>query len=473
MRSPLSKFTDFTNRLLPNETAYLLSVQKFQDEDRLDILQRVNYNAHHIDQFTPYNTSIDKRKYNHLQNWISTRLKAIDVDEQFSQMLDWEQKIMTDSIQITEEKVLLKQIKNYQHPSYFFSKFYELIEHYRHFLLIRLRYADHQLTNDFLDSHRANYLQTRQIKEKLHEASLAIVGQYSGKGDESEQWEGWLSEIFYNENLEGQIRYMALVRLAFICYNYRRYDSLREKFDYLDKKLAQGFYYSKRLLVNYYNNLLMLHSHFREYEQAAYYGYLSVRAKTHDYLLYANNLCAVLLRLKRNQEALELMKKASVEAKRTKNFHNRISFVAFYMEALNKNGLSKNAEQYGDSFLQAYAKEILQYRWHLFFSVYLETIFQQGHFEKLLKTIQKYRLQERDKAYRSNANYLPILPLYIEASRFAEGNLSKKTFFHRLTAILKDFDVHNNSTLRQLLEGLRMRVPDLGEYAGLQGGVGQ
>lgn len=463
MRSPLKKFTDFTNTLLPNETAYLLSVQKFKDTDRLDILRLVDYNAHHIDQFTPYDTAIGKRKYHHLKNWISARLKAIDVDEHFNQMLDWEKKIMTDSIQAADEKELLKTIKQYEHPAFFFSKFYELIEHYRHFLLIRLRYADHQLADDFLKKYHAAYLQSRQIKEKLHEASLAIVGQYSGAGDESKPWEGWLSEIFFNEKLEGQIRYLALVRLVFICHNYRTYDLLRAKFDYLDKKLAQGYYYSKRLLINYYNNRLMLHSHFREYDRAVYYGYLSVRAKTHDYLLYVNNLCAVLLRLNRNQEALELMKEASTEAKKTKNFHNRIGFVAFYMEALNKNGLCKNAEQYGDSFLKAYAKEILQYRWHLFFSVYLEAIFHQSHFEKLLKTAQKYRLRERDKAYRKNANYLPVIPLYLAASRFAEGAISKATFFDRLDTFLSEYDFQTNTTLRQVLEGLKIRVPEVAE----------
>lgn len=440
MRTPLQKFTNFTNTLLPNETAYLLSAQQFQDKNRLAILQLIDYNARHINQFTPYDTSIDKRKYNHLQNWISDRLQSVDVDEQFNQMLEWEQKIMTDSIRAEDEKELLKAIKNYQHPAFFFANFFELVENYRHFLLIRLRYADHQLADNFLNKYRAAYLQSRAIKEKLHQATLDIVGQYSGKGDESKQWEDWLSELFYNEGLEGQIRYLALVRLVFIAHNYRTYDLLREKFDYLDKKLTQGLYYSKRLLLNYYNNRLMLHSNFREYDKAVYYGYLSVRAKTHDFLLYVNNLCAVLLRLNRNQEALQLMQKASAEAKKTKNFHNRIGFVAFYMGALNKNGSPKNAESYGSSFLRGYEKEVLQYRWHLFFSVYLEAMLHQGHYESLLKIAKKYRLQERDKAYRSNANYVPIIPLYIEAARFKEGIISKKSFIEIVDTTILQYD---------------------------------
>lgn len=421
MRHPLHTFTNFANSLLPHETEYLMSVQQLQDEERLTILRQVDYNAHHIGQFTPYDTSIDKRKYHHLQRWIQDKLSAVDVDEQLKWMLDMEQKINTDNIRSAEEKQLLKAIRSYRHPAFFFAKFYELVEQYRHFLLIRLRYADHQLADDFLRSYRPVYTRSRAINEQLHDATLDIVGQYSGQGGDSKQWIGWLSEVFYNEQVDGCNRYLALVRLVFISHNYRQYDLLREKFDYLDRQFSQGKYYSKRLLLNYYSNRLMLHSNFREYERAAHYGYLSIRARNHDYLLYVNNLCAVLMRTGRYQEALQLIQQASPEARKTKNFHNRIGYVSFYMEALISNGMYKNAEGYGASFLKAYAKEILQYRWHLFFSVFLESMLYLGHYEALLKVSRKYRLTERDKAYRTNAGYLPIIPLYIEIARYKEG----------------------------------------------------
>jgi hypothetical protein len=461
MRIPLKKFTEFTNALLPMETEYLLSIQQFEDEERLAILRQIDYNVRNIGQFVPYDTAIDKRKYNHLQNWIQARLQAIDVDQQFNQLLDWERQISNDTIQAEDEKELLKTIKKYSHPSFSFSKFFELVENYRHFLLIRLRYRDHQLADKFLKRFRASYLQARSIKEKLHEATVSIVGQHSGKGGASEQWEGWLSEVFYNEKLEGGIRYLALVRLVFICHNYKKYDLLKDKFEYLDHKLNNGAFYSKRLLLNYYNIRLMMHSHFREYDKAVHYGYLSVRAKTHDFLLYVNNLSAVLLRLHRQQEALQLMQKAASDAKKTKNFYNRIGFVAFYMKASNKSGLSKNAEQYGDSFLRAYSKEILQYRWHLFFSVYLEAIFLRNHYEKLLKIARKYRLSERDEAYRDSANYLPIIPIYIEAARLKEGELSQQKFLERIDPLIRESRIDNTSTLGFLLEDIKNQISEI------------
>ncbi|MDV7393057.1 hypothetical protein RZS08_16920, partial [Arthrospira platensis SPKY1] len=133
MRSKLQKFTDFTNALLPHETAYLLSIQQFEDEKRLEILEQVDYNCRQIQQFTPYDENLDKRKYSNLKAWITERLHAIDVDAQFEWMSDLERKIMTDSILPEEEKQLLKAIRHYEHPSFYFFKFYELVKHYRHF----------------------------------------------------------------------------------------------------------------------------------------------------------------------------------------------------------------------------------------------------------------------------------------------------------------------------------------------------
>ncbi|MEZ4919850.1 MAG: hypothetical protein R2792_12180 [Saprospiraceae bacterium] len=432
MRSPLQTFTDFANTLLPHETQYLLSIQRFEDEQRLAILQKVDFNAKNIDQFTPYDAHIDKRKYNHLQNWIKSRLKAIDVDEQFSRLLELEQKILVDGIEEEDERELLHAIKSYQHPNFFFTRFYEVVNHYRHFLLIRLRYADHQRADDFLKKHAEHYKRTGEVYERLHEATMDIVNQYSGEGTESKKWEKWLKKAFYNENLEGYLRYLALVRLTFICHNYRKFDLVREKFDYLDQKFFKGQYYSKRMLLNYYNNRLMLHSSYQEYDLAVYYGYLSVRSRNHDHLLYVNNLCAVLLRLSRFQEALQLMKNASSVARKTRNFHNRIGYVAFYMEALIKNGMYKNALGYGDSMLKAYSKEIVQYRWHLFFSVYLATLMHLKQYEKLLKTVKKYKLLERDEEYCCSAGYLPTIPLYHAAAKYREGLMEQAAFQKQL-----------------------------------------
>ncbi|MCB0687873.1 MAG: hypothetical protein KDC53_15160, partial [Saprospiraceae bacterium] len=385
MRAPLQKFTAFASQLLPHETSYLLSIERFADDDRRSILSQVDYNSRMIGDPEPFDVQIDKRKYSHLQHWIENALQAIDVDMHFEWLNTMEQKIVTDSIGFDDEKVLLQKIRNYKHPVFYFRKFYELIDDYRQFLLIRIRYAEYELVNEFIEKYAEDFNRSKNTSDTMHDASRDIVGQYSGTRSESLQWEKWLSEIFFDETLDGLNRYHALVRLIFISFNYARFEILEDKFQYLDQELSEGHFYSKRLLLNYYNNRLLFHSHFREYEKAVYYGYLSVRVKNHDYIHYVNNLAAVLMRLDRNKEALDLMKKASVDLKVTANMHSKVGFAAFYMESMNKNKLYKHAENYGDSFLQAYAREILQYRWHLFFTVYFLALLHRNKFDKILE----------------------------------------------------------------------------------------
>ena len=469
MRSKLQKFTEFANTLLPHETAYLLAIQQFDDKAKLAILQRMHDNCSRVTAFTAYDEAVDKRKYSNLKTWITERLNAIDVDQQFEWMSDMERQIMTDAIQPEEEKRLLKTIPNFPRYSFFFTKFYEIVEFYRHFLLIRMRYADHQVANDFLKVHREYYLQSKVISEKIHEATMDIVDQYSHSSSESIQWEQWLTEVFYNESLDGLNRYLALVRLTFVYYNYRRLEPVLEKYDYLDSLFRQGIYYSKRLLINYYNNRLLLHSKFQEWDKAEYYGYLSIRSKNSDYLHYVNNLAAVLMREKKYKEALQVMKDAYADAKETKSFHSKIGFVAFYIKCLNHNRQYRSAENYGESFLSVYRREIFEYRWHLFFSAYLDALLQQNKYDKLLKTVKKYQLLYHDRQYEKKATYLPTIRWYHAIADYKESLLS----FNDLTATLLQPIAPNASEpdrLPQLLELLRELSSHIPEaYQAIQG----
>lgn len=467
MRSKLKKFTAFANSLLPHETTYLLGIQQFVDQQKLSILKRIDFNCRNIDQFTPYDDTIDKRKYSNLKNWITNRLNTIDVDAFFEWIVEMERLIMTDSIQLKEEKQLLKTIRNYRHPNSYFAKFYELVRSYDHFLLIRLRYEDYKVTRQFLTQYKEQYLTAVAVNEKMHQATQDIVQQYSSSTAESKQWEEWLNQIFSDETMDGLNRYMALIRLSFIGFNYNKFELLLEKFNLLHEKFGQGFYYSKRILLNYYNNRLLLHSRFKEYDQAIYYGYLSIREKNHDYIFYVNNLCAVLLRQQRNEEALKLMRTAAPEMKITKNFHNKIGFVAFYIKALNGNDLVKNAENYAESFLKAYEKEVLRFRWHLFFSVYLETLMLQKNYMKLLQVTRKYKLLEKDKLYQVRANYSPVIPWFVELAKYKSEVTSKKQFStfmqESMSQLIKRKPDHQS--IQYLVEDFKRFYPEVGKLA--------
>lgn len=475
MRAKLQKFTDFTNTLLPHEVKYLLSIEQFHDEDRLQILHRIAHNIEQGNAFIDYDTTINKRKYSNLKTWIVERLQMVDVDVQFEWMTELEKAIMTDSIAAEEEKKLLKAIRHYDEPIFYFQKFYEIIQHYRHFLLIRMRYSDHKLADDFLKKHYKTYEHTKRISDKIHEATLDIVNQYASSNTESKRWEKWLVKTFYDETLDGHNRYLALIRLTFIGFNYRNFDSLRQPFDVLDDFFTNGKYYSKRLLLNYYGNRLLLHTKFKELEKAVYYGYLSIRGKNNEYIHYINNLSAVLQRQSRHKEALELMRSAFAEMKATQNYHDKIGFVAFYGKALNQTEEYRSAENYCESFLRVYKEQIFNHRWHIFFTIYLETLLYQKKYDKIHKTVQKYQLLEKDSIYQKRAVYLPTITWYAYTASFQVLQFSKQDFkteilnyieavkmdkykFTQAEILLKTIQPH----ISEVIQLVRPRLYDLG-----------
>lgn len=463
MKSKLKKFSEFTNTLFPYETAYLLSIQKMADSVKLGILERVHNNCKYPNQFIEYDTSIDKRKYSLLKKWISERLAAIDVDIQFEWLCDMENKIMTDAIQDSEEKQLLKIIRNYNHPSFYFSKLYKLALLYRHFLLIRIRLEDHQVVESFIEKNKAHFERSEIIFEKTHQATTDIVRQYSENKSESNQWEEWLTSIFYDKQLDGHNRYMALVKLSFICFNYRKYDLLSEKMDYLAEKFKNGEYYSRRILANYYNSRLMLHTSFKEYDKAIRYGYLAIKGETHDSILYVTNLSAVLLGQDKVNEAFSVLKNASDKMKRTKNFHSKIGYVAFYINCLNKLGQHKNAENQAETFLLAYEKEILQYRWHIFFSAYLDTLLYRQKYSRVLRMTTKYKLIEKDTAYQYKANYLPTILWQTTTARYLNGEIKKQKLVATMQSFLDNtaYDHDRLLSINRVITSLNHFIPEI------------
>ncbi|MEZ4934351.1 MAG: hypothetical protein R2788_19770 [Saprospiraceae bacterium] len=86
------------------------------------------------------------------------------------------------------------------------------------------------------------------VNDQLHQATRDIMLQYSENTTESIQWERWLTSVFYDEQLDGYNRYMALVRLTFISFNYGKPDLLLGQFEMLDKEFKKG----KIILKDYY-----------------------------------------------------------------------------------------------------------------------------------------------------------------------------------------------------------------------------
>jgi len=461
LKTKLKKFTAFAAEILPHEADYLTSIQQFEDAEKEEILKRVSANAHGQQNKMPFNTKIDKRKYSSLMDWIQKRLDNIDVDSYFEWVNDMDRKVITDAISHEEEKVLLKRIKNYEHPVHNFMKFYELVQNYRHYLLIRLRHKDYQEVNDFIEKYKADYDYSKEVNQKLHQATVDIIEQFNLKKGDSKQWEDWLLSLFKNENLDGFNRYMAVVRLTFLYFNSREFEKLKEVYDRLDELLARGIFYTRRILYNYYANRLMLHSKFDVLQQAEEYGYLSIRQKNADHVQYLSNFSSILIRRGKIEEALNLLKESFSEVQKSSNFYHKIGFISFYIKCLNLNNQPQRGEMLADSFLRIYKDEILKERWYSFFTAYIQGLIKQEKYDKILQVFRRYNLIAKDEEDSNKSIYLPTIRWYYEIALLKVGRLEAKELVESIVDFSQEHvaNPHKSFILNQVLSELESYIP--------------
>lgn len=459
----LFKFEQFANSLLPHEAKYLIHIHRLNDPEKIEILNHIEFNSKQIFHQVQYNEAIDKRKYSHLLSWIKDKLLHADADVFYQWLTSLDLKIMTDSITADDEIQLMKTIRNYRYPNYYFIRFYELVQNFRNFLLIRMRYNYYEITGRFLDNYREKYQNAKNVNQKLHEATSDIVSQYSLNNIESRQWEDWLISVFNDDQLDGLNRYFAIVRLTFLYYNYKEYGKLIELYGRLDEMIVEGKIYSRRILVNYYANRVLLHSRYNELEEAEKYGYLSVRHKGADYLYYVNNLCAVLLRNNKNSDALNLMQANSSNLKTTISPHTRIGFVSYYIQCMNRNGKARQALEYAESFLSSNKSEILKYRWHIFFISMIQSMLLLENYRKSLTLIRRNKLDILELEYRKRAGYIPVLVWYYTLARYKELEITEEQLIHTFvtSAQVCLSDNHKKRRLVELADELRLHAPGL------------
>lgn len=426
MKIKLERFKQFARTILPHEADYLLSVHRFEEDENIEILDRLAKSSRNPEEAEAFNPDIDKRRYSGIIRWVNERLDAVDVDRQFEQINQYDQLVMTDSLQPGDEKALLKWMRSYDNTAFYFIRFYRVMLNFRHSLLIRMRYREYDLVNDYITQYRPNYLRSQEVYEELHQASVDIVRRYHrGQKQGEEKWEKRLKDIFHDRELDGLNRYYALIRLTFLYYNLNRFDKLREEYELFDVMLREGQFYSKRILINFYANRLLMYSRLDMLDEAEMYGYLSTRIRNTDYLVYVNNLSALLLRRGKPREAFELLQKAFPDMRQSVNFHNKTGFVSFYVKSQNELGQFAAAESYAEHFLQAYTEQVLEQRWHTFFTAFLQSVIGQGKFKKAAQIIQKYSLVERERKSKDKPHFFPVLEWYLLFCRHALGQIGE------------------------------------------------
>jgi len=432
VKSKLKIFNNFAEGILPHEASYLLKKNKIRDGEKELILEKVCKNASEILASDDFDEAIDKRKYAYIKKWIGKKLEKADVDAHLQYLSYTERQIFTDTISPQEEHDLLNQLSTYTHTSFYFQKFYELVKEYQDYLLIRFRYQDCQLTQQFLEENREFYIGSLAVKEQLFFATKDLTQQYTSGSLNTKHWEDKLLLYMYSEKLDGRNRYNAFIRLVFLYFNYKEYDKARELFDQVDEYFKEGQMYSRRILFNYYANRVILHSNLDDLDQAEYYAYLSVKQENSDRLFYLNNLIAILLKKDKNKEALELMTGNYELFKNSHNHHQKLGFATHYIRTLVRNKRLKIAETFAENFLFNNKQNVFEHRWRHFFSNYLLLLTTTEKHGDVLKTTKKYNLLEREAEVMNREDYIPKIHWYYYLANYMEGNYSEEKLIRKL-----------------------------------------
>lgn len=452
MRSKLSIFTDFANTLFPHEMEYLLAVQNFEKPLNLSILKQIYSNvALRESQRKKFDESIDKRTYSYLKNWITETLLKIDIDYFFDWLIETEKKILTDIIVPSDEAVILSNINLMRPTNYNYIRFYELLQYYRDYLMVRSRTKHNKVVTDYLEIHRKQYFKLKNLNTELDNATARIVKKTELLPGEKEEIESFLSKNFYDETLDGYTRYRAVVRLTIFYYNNREFDKQAVVYHHLDELLKTPLFYSKRILSNYYANRTMMHSKLDELDDAEKYGYLSIQNKNSDYLFYLINLCGVLLRREKHTEALKLMRQAIPELKNTNNNYYKIGFASFYIRTFVANKQVDKAVQYASQYFETYRKEIFEHRWHLYFTTYIFALINAEKYDKVVSICKRYKLLPKEKQRIELPDYLPIIENYFYLAEYMEGVINKEKFIVSVIKSIKPL-MKNSYRSRRMLD---------------------
>ncbi|MBW7847617.1 MAG: hypothetical protein H3C41_05985 [Bacteroidales bacterium] len=461
MKHKLASFTEFANQLYPHEADYLHSIARFQKDENKKILETILFNCHRPAEAKEFDPEIDKRSYSYVKKWIVESLARADVDRFYEWILATEKQVMLDAISPAEEREIISYLKVIGPTHYCFLRFYELVQHFRDYLLIRVRHIFYRPTNIYLMEHEQDYIRCLSVNKGLNEATVGIIRHHESPELAPLEFTDFLHQSFSNPQLDGYTRYRAAVRLTFHYYNFREFEKLLALYNRLDEEFKTDLFYSKRLLSNYYSNRAMMHSKLNELNKAEHYGYLSIRQKNSDYLFYLANLCGILLRNKKHEKALRLMSQSIPELKNTNSFYNKIGFVSFYVRTLVANSKAKNAASYASTFLDAYRKEIFETRWHLFFSAYLQALLYAGKTQQIIAVSHRYKLVALEKKHIESSVYTPVLYWHTEVALYIEGRRTRSDLIETISssAIRLLNHSYQSGRLNELLEQFYDFIP--------------
>lgn len=463
MKPKLKVFENFSLSILPHEAHYLNKLANFQDEGKKEIFNKVIHNALYPDNFQEFNDAIDKRKYYYIKSWIEDKLDGIDVDKIGYWILDFKRKLFLDLITPKDEREMLEYIKNYRIVRFNFQNLYEIMKEYRSYLMIRLRYEDHQIISGFLEEFKESYVKSFKILEKLYQATIDITEQYTSKNGQHVYWEKWLLKVFMSSGINGSNRYKAFILLTFLYNTERNEDKLQHIFDHIDIFFSNGEMYCRRLLYNYYSSRVLLHSKQNDFKNAVYYGKLSIRQNNEDTLMYVNTLISIYLRANEINEARKLVEMYYPHYEDSQNHYRKITFASNHLRILTELGQLQKAENIARYFLAKYEAEVLQYRMHHFFTSYVYLLLHSEKYIEILNLERRYGLTQKESQRKQKYDYIPNLSWSITLSRYMENQISQQQLIDNISQTMAEtkLTITNSNFLRITASILSQNFPQL------------
>ncbi|OQX98909.1 MAG: hypothetical protein B6I20_10530 [Bacteroidetes bacterium 4572_117] len=187
-----------------------------------------------------------------------------------------------------------------------------------------------------------------------------------------------------------------------------------------------------------------MHVKLDELDKAEYYGRLSVRQKNADYIFYLNNFSNILLKKQKYKLALAYLSKAIPEVKKANNFYHKVGFTSLFIKALIKTKSYKQAISYGKTFLDVYQHEIFNFRWHLFFNVYLEALFFGEVYNTIVHLCKKYNFNTKEQKLSGTKNRAPKIQWYCTLSQYMTNSISEKKCIEKLKKSIVNTNLSDN-----------------------------
>lgn len=455
----LKKFVAFTETLLPHEVSLLNQIKQFRDEDRLHIFETVYHNTHAGGFKKDFDTTINKRKYSHLMQWMQTNLEEHDTDHLYRKLNDLDTRIKADLIDTQEEKELLKLLGEYKPHHYHFLRFYEIVKSYLNFLLIRVRMNDYQMINNFIHLYQDEYSRSKDLFSRVTQATSDIVEDYHKNilTEKSTRWLPWLEKNIEDRSLDGLNRYQSLVLLTYLALmDQRHIQKTLQYYGDIEEDIVSGLYYSRKLLINYYGNKQLLLMKLHKHDLALHYGELSIKQDGPDYIMYLTNFSFNLLRLGKASRALKLLQEALPYVKNMSNRYNRTLFITSLIRCYNQNDAHDKACRYAENQLELYEKDILEHNWNRFFRNYFESLIYTGQYHMVKRLINKYNLLEKEHIQLSEYTGYPYFKWFSKLTSYKEGNISEKRFKEQVNreieTLKSTYGISPSSTVLKILD---------------------